>query len=454
MTHPSRTPSSFRRRAPALALALLLPLGLAACGEGAEGDSVAVGAGNSVNSPNSGGAQAGASSQAQAPSRTPRFHFEDESEVSDAELANYHVVLHCAVDGKDVGAMTFRLWPEKAPKTVRNFLRYCDEGFYDGTTFHRILRSFMIQGGSPDGTGAGEGPHGRIPGEFTYDPKYRHRYGVLSMARSRDPNSASSQFFVICDDSPSTAGLDGQYASFGELVDGVATLEAIADVPTKASRPGGEPSTPLKRAVVTRAEVVEGPAPEPTETIARPRDPNAPQPRIVEVQHVLISFADVPRVGAKRSKAEAEALAQEVFEKAKAGADFTELVKQYSDDPVRPGDPMPGIYRLEDEGAVDYAGAEIIRAINAEKFERVEPLQRMLDEGKLTRQQFQDMVQKVADELRWEERIAPLRKTVPRRDFVPGFADLAFRLEPGEVALLPYDPETSPFGWHVIKRLD
>ncbi|TAH39780.1 MAG: peptidylprolyl isomerase [Planctomycetota bacterium] len=146
--------------------------------------------------------------------------------------------------------MTLKFWPEAAPNTVRNFLRYAAEGFYDGKTFHRVISGFMIQGGCPQGTGTGSGPHGKIAGEFSADKKYSHRRGVISMARSNDPNSASCQFFICHGDAPF---LDGKYAAFGQVESGTEVLDAVAAVQTGG---GGENSRPQQACVIRRMEVV------------------------------------------------------------------------------------------------------------------------------------------------------------------------------------------------------
>ncbi len=117
------------------------------------------------------------------------------------------------------------LYPEIAPKSVENFLKLVDAGFYNGLIFHRVIHGFMIQGGCPDGTGMG-GPGWQIPGEFSqngFDNPLKHTRGVLSMARAMDPNSAGSQFFIMTDDSPH---LDGGYAAFGKVTD-EASLQAV-----------------------------------------------------------------------------------------------------------------------------------------------------------------------------------------------------------------------------------
>ena len=111
------------------------------------------------------------------------------------------------------------LYPDKAPITAANFEKLAREGFYDGLIFHRVIKGFMIQGGDPEGTGMG-GSKESIKGEFRangFDNPIKHERGVISMARTQDPDSASSQFFIVHSDSPH---LDGQYAAFGRVVEG------------------------------------------------------------------------------------------------------------------------------------------------------------------------------------------------------------------------------------------
>ena len=127
--------------------------------------------------------------------------------------------------------MEFEMYPDIAPKTVQNFVDLIQKHFYDGLIFHRIIKDFMIQGGDPEGSGMG-GPGYTIPGEFRangFDNDLKHTRGVLSMARTMDPNSAGSQFFIMHQDAPH---LDGQYAAFGKLTSGFDVLDAIASVPT------------------------------------------------------------------------------------------------------------------------------------------------------------------------------------------------------------------------------
>lgn len=134
----------------------------------------------------------------------------------------------------DGGVMKAELYPEIAPNTVKNFISLVKKGFYDGLTFHRVIAGFMIQGGDPDGVGTG-GPGYRIPGEFSgngFKNDLKHTRGVLSMARSGHPDSAGSQFFIMHANAPH---LDGQYASFGKLIEGEEELDKIASVNTNWS---------------------------------------------------------------------------------------------------------------------------------------------------------------------------------------------------------------------------
>ena len=127
---------------------------------------------------------------------------------------------------KDYGEIRVELDPAAAPITVENFVKLAEEGFYDGLTFHRIISGFMIQGGDPTGTGMG-GSDNTIKGEFAdngVENPIRHRRGTISMARSRDMDSASSQFFIVHEDSPH---LDGAYAGFGHVTEGMEVVDAI-----------------------------------------------------------------------------------------------------------------------------------------------------------------------------------------------------------------------------------
>ena len=132
---------------------------------------------------------------------------------------------------KDGGVIDIELDEKAAPVTVENFRKLVKEGFYDGLIFHRVIPGFMIQGGCPNGTGTG-GPGWHIKGEFAANGvknDLRHTRGALSMARAQDPDSAGSQFFIMHADA---AYLDGQYAAFGKVVNGMDAVDEIAAVPT------------------------------------------------------------------------------------------------------------------------------------------------------------------------------------------------------------------------------
>ena len=141
------------------------------------------------------------------------------------------------------------LYPEIAPNTVNNFISLVNKGYYDGLIFHRVINGFMIQGGCPDGTGMG-GPGYSIPGEFAmngFKNELRHTEGVLSMARTMDPNSAGSQFFIMHEAAPH---LDGQYAAFGKVVSGLDVVDEIANVRT------GWADKPSQTVVMEKVEII------------------------------------------------------------------------------------------------------------------------------------------------------------------------------------------------------
>ena len=135
------------------------------------------------------------------------------------------------IEVKEFGVIEVELDPTVAPLTVENFVKLAKKGFYNGLTFHRVIKGFMIQGGCPKGNGTG-GPGYTIKGEFSANEvnnPLKHTRGVISMARAMDPNSAGSQFFIMHQDAPH---LDGQYAAFGKVVKGIEVVDAIASVKT------------------------------------------------------------------------------------------------------------------------------------------------------------------------------------------------------------------------------
>ena len=158
-------------------------------------------------------------------------------------------------DGK---IMKAELYPEVAPNTVNNFVTLINSGYYNGICFHRVISGFMIQGGDPKGTGTG-GPGYSIKGEFTtngFKNDLKHTRGVLSMARTMMPNSAGSQFFIMHEDAPY---LDGQYASFGKIIEGLDVVDSIANCETDWSdRPVEEQ---IMKTVTVETFGIEYPAP-------------------------------------------------------------------------------------------------------------------------------------------------------------------------------------------------
>lgn len=145
------------------------------------------------------------------------------------------------------------LYPEIAPNTVNNFVSLVQKGYYDGLGFHRVIKGFMIQGGCPEGTGMG-GPGYSIKGEFSgngFTNNLKHDKGIISMARSRHPNSAGSQFFLMHEQAPH---LDGQYAAFGKVIEGIDFVDQVAEMPTDYTDRPNEPVIMEKVTVDTFGE--------------------------------------------------------------------------------------------------------------------------------------------------------------------------------------------------------
>ena len=153
------------------------------------------------------------------------------------------------IEVKGFGTIMVELDKEAASKTVENFEKLVSEGFYDGLTFHRIIKGFMIQGGDPLGNGTGDSKV-KIPGEFKsngWDNPISHERGVISMARAQNPNSASCQFFIVHEDSKF---LDGDYAAFGYVTEGMDVVDAIASVDTYPN------DMPSKKVVIKKISIV------------------------------------------------------------------------------------------------------------------------------------------------------------------------------------------------------
>jgi len=186
-----------------------------------------------------------------APHNAPALDALDLSELTDlsAVTESDSPTDYVMITVKDHGVIVLRLFPDVAPRTVENFKKLVSENFYDGIIFHRIIEDFMIQGGDPDGDGTGGSPD-TIIGEFEsngFKNNLPHIRGVVSMARTSDPNSASSQFFIM---HKTSAHLDGEYASFGYVVYGMDTVDSIASVTT------GSSDRPLNDVVMTSVRFV------------------------------------------------------------------------------------------------------------------------------------------------------------------------------------------------------
>lgn len=165
--------------------------------------------------------------------------------MSDGTLESQAITIHIQANGEAWGDIHLKLFPDVAPNHVQNMLKLAKEKFYDGTTFHRVIPNFMIQGGDPNSKDHDRSRHGmggpghRVNAEFSSKP---HKRGTLSMARSQDPNSAGSQFFICVADS---SFLDGQYTVFGEVVSGMETVDRIVSAKRDAN------DNPLERIEMT-----------------------------------------------------------------------------------------------------------------------------------------------------------------------------------------------------------
>ncbi|MBQ6731250.1 MAG: peptidylprolyl isomerase [Bacilli bacterium] len=158
--------------------------------------------------------------------------------------------MNAIIEVEKFGMIEVELYQDLAPITVDNFVKLVNKGFYNGLTFHRIIRGFMIQGGCPKGNGTG-GPGYSIKGEFSangVNNPIKHERGVISMARAMDPNSAGSQFFIMHQSAPH---LDGQYAAFGKVTKGIEVVDAIASVQTNYF------DAPLQKVIIKSIKIKE-----------------------------------------------------------------------------------------------------------------------------------------------------------------------------------------------------
>lgn len=176
------------------------------------------------------------------------------SQVPEEDLYENPVIAQITMENG--GVITLELYPNLAPVTVENFVKLANEGFYDGLTFHRIVQGFMIQGGDPDGNGTG-GPGYGIKGEFSsngWNNPLSHKRGVISMARSQGNDTAGSQFFIV--DADSTF-LDGNYAAFGQVVEGLDVVDEIAATPVEKAANDDVAQTPIDPVVIESIKIIE-----------------------------------------------------------------------------------------------------------------------------------------------------------------------------------------------------
>lgn len=165
----------------------------------------------------------------------PAQNSKESTEVVEKQASNVHPT--AVIEMRGGKAIELELYPEKAPNTVANFITLAEAGFYNNLTFHRVISGFMIQGGDPNGNGTG-GPDYTIKGEFSTNGfsqnDLKHERGVISMARSGNPNSGGSQFFIM---HKTTKALDGQYAAFGKVIQGLEVVDEIAQTPVDNEKP-------------------------------------------------------------------------------------------------------------------------------------------------------------------------------------------------------------------------
>ena len=384
----------------------------------------------------------------QAGTRTS-LGFELEGAVAEEDLGNYHVVLGIDINGKDVGDLTVELWSDAAPITTRNFLRLADEGFYDGLTFHRIMRDFMVQGGCPDGTGMGNSPYGKLQAEFSDLPERDHRYGVLSMARmGSDDNSASCQFFICCDDGPAHWNLDGKYTSFARLTNGVSTLEAMASVGVMPA--GRETSKPTVPVVIREARVVQGPALKGDIPLVRPGQDGSSGHKssrvIVQALVVECSASGKPRDPKQAAELMAGYQAQ-----IKNGADLMELAAQFSDAGGVRDDVRRAVHRILAPGTRDREGDVAIRELQQSLQETLRVAGERRNNHEITPEQYGEISKGLNREL--GEYLTTTRWR-PANEFPPGFVAVALDLEVGETRLVEFDAALAPRGYTLLKRVE
>ena len=177
------------------------------------------------------------------------------------------------------------------------------------------------------------------------------------------------------------------------------------------------------------------------------------EPERITIQHVLVSFKETP-VQADRTKEEAEALAGNLLEQARGGADFDALVREHSDDPVQPDDPEPGVYRLLNNGVEGMDFGQMVSQLNEQAAAREQQLRKAIEDGEMAVADAEAQMQAFVEELQGKAAVAQRELPHPRGAMVAAFGDVGFALEPGEIGVAGFDADASPFGWHVIRRID
>lgn len=378
---------------------------------------------------------------------TAEFDFTPGGPITDAELAEFHVVMAVELDGEALGDLAFELDSVSAPKGARRFLRTTAEGMYDGTQFLRILREFVVQGGDASGSGVGRSPWGTLEPEVSFE-SLSMGYGTLALTEP-----ASMQFFVVVAESPNVWALENRpITRLGRLVSGVDTLEAIADLPVSFGN-DGERSRPKVAPVVTSAKVVRAPAPESQVPIQRKPVELHGQPEIVVVEQLWVTFAEQGFInGITRSIPEARERAQELLARLHGGelAWETALIQE-NDDELSSYLPIPR-RRMSNYGVLALDGQRVkLEAKRGMESYRME-LAELLRMGEIGMAELQR--RQAERQAEWDERVT--RTYTERREDISEthYTKTAFELEVGEIGLVEYDPYGSPRGWYLLKRVE
>ncbi len=334
-------------------------------------------------------------------------------------------------------------------------------------SFEGIAGPRMVQAGCTVGDGSGKSPFGPIPAEFSQSEAARHRYGTLSMARGRDPDSAGAQFVVVCRAGPLAWSLDGRYTSFGQLVSGGEALEAIRGVERQANALG-EPSDPVPAVRILRAEVVAGPAPPSTllEPALAPEHRWGP-PNTVSVESLMVAYearrdspsSDSAGRNPARSQEEALARARELEQRWKSGEDFHQLILDESDDPVQRVEPVPGPLsdglrpfgmHFAQRGSNPLRGQREVQAANDRARLALQEVAQRKRSGELSPEEAAQR----RDEIQWLLQGTIRKQRAIPFDEWPDLAQRAFELQVGESAVVVSERSTPFRGVFVLRRVE